>query len=410
MPLRKDGEGSGGAAGPSDGGADALRQYRQALDKGKGLTPEPGVGPTAGPAPASDGRAGAENRAERAAEAPTRTKDWKPSTAEVDAYLEAVRGASGGDQPPAKPDPSAVGSAGATQDPAMAGSRISQPTREIADIPDTGATRPGGSSVPESEDPLAKARAWLEGGDLEEVAQPVDAPRSPQRPPASPDSAAPTTQGGDEALDAYQKAKQKLQATQSAQQSAKAAAKAEQDASFRASLGKLRNRRTREAPQPPTVRDAPAVGAPKPKRRPDRKEPKAARDIPAWQIKAGVGAALLLVGLLTQWQVYRYLNGPYSLGDLAVGLVALLAAGPLLIWVHPRSPAHWVAVISGATVVSVVGCAGFAFGQWFSQTAALRDASLVTELFIQLGLFTFLLGPLLLALFWLLDHMDLLPQ
>jgi hypothetical protein len=61
-------------------------------------------------------------------------------------------------------------------------------------------------------------------------------------------------------------------------------------------------------------------------------------------------------------------------------------------------------------VIAVVSCGAFAFGQWASEAAPLRGVSFVTELFVQLGLFTFLLGPLFLALLWLLDRLDLMPQ
>ena len=413
MTLRKDGAKASGSTGPLDGGADALREYRQALGKANRRPCRPADGPAAGSGQVDGGPCGPEPGAGRAAEAPARPKDWQPSKTDVDAYLETVGASDGADIQPAGPTPVAADSAGGAQDPTMAASRASHLSRESPGTPEAGPGRSAAPRTPEQEDPLAKARAWLEGSDLDDETPPAEVRQSPAPPSSATGGSATAAQAGGQGLDAYQKAKQKLHATQSAQQSAKAAVKAEKDASFRASVGKLRNRPTRAAPQAerPQAVQSPA-GSRNPKQRPTRQgpAPTPTGSIPAWQIKAGTGVALLLTGLLTQWQVYQHLNAAYTPGDLAIGLVALLAAGPVLIWIHPKSRAEWIAVISGAAVIAVAGCAGFAFGQWFSGTAPLRNASLVIELIVQLGLFTFLLGPLFLALVWLLDRMGLMPQ
>ncbi len=157
---------------------------------------------------------------------------------------------------------------------------------------------------------------------------------------------------------------------------------------------------------------APAAGGRKAR---SKANPKAAAaggsrltELPPAAVKAGVGVALLVAGLLLQLGVYLLLDTPFLARDLLAGVCAMLPVGLVIALVTPETDRDWRAVIGGVAALGLTASLAFALALATSHSASLAGAHIVVVVFLQLGILTMLLGPVILAVAAWLHRLELI--
>ncbi len=131
-------------------------------------------------------------------------------------------------------------------------------------------------------------------------------------------------------------------------------------------------------------------------------------ELPPLALKAGVCFAVLAAGLLLQFAVFLLLDTSFVLRDLLAGASAGLPVVLVLVLAAPETDRDWRAVIGGAAALGLTASLAFALALATAYSAPLAGAHIVVVIFLQLGILTMLLGPIILAVAAWLHRLELI--